>query len=380
MKRSTKILLLLLPSVLFSCVVVPRPAHAFSITLPSPQLNFPKGKQPQWAAPVLHALNEPHTHYLSGRTSEWPPNWWTALDYDGDTTTLNSLLATLASTQGLHLGVSFTHSTAANASPGSWTAEYSQTTPDMLMPIINFDSTNTDGGLKTLKVKLSDGSEETYFYHGDGPPVRLPGLVRGARVYMDRVAPQDYVEASRERVIVERHDPEGRTTTQIAWDLNVLRGSVNIMSKAAALRYVRLLTTPRTYYFWPNKEVEVVSRSEAPSLPRYGVESYWPFLARKSGDFGIISPRAWRIGKFTRPAVQQTPAGFIVTRWIYADTIYSPVYSPAASAEAGAHRMDAGVYRIREWIGRDGAYRRRVVQRYDKELPDTSWYLTEAEE
>jgi hypothetical protein len=227
----------------------------------------------------------------------------------------------------------------------------------------------TDGEHKTLKVKFPDGTERTFLYHGDGTPVRLPGLVRGTRVYVDVVAPEDYIEASRERVIVERRDPKGGTTTQIAGDLNQLRGSVNITSKAVALRYVRLLTTPQTYYFWPNKEVEVVSRPDAPSLPSYGVESDWHFRARDSGDFGILSPRVWRIGKFTRPTVQQTSEGFIVTRWIYAGAIYFP----GAIAEAG-------VYRIREWVGRDGAYRRRALQRFDKKLRDTSWYLMEDEE
>ena len=144
MKHSMKLSLLMLSSVLLSCIVVPRPAHALSISLPRPELNFPKGKQPQWAPSVLQALNEPQTHYLGGLISEWPPEWGTYLNYNGDTSALNSLLTKLGSAKGLHLAVSFTRSTAPNAAPGSWTVEYSQTTPDKIMLIINLNSTKID--------------------------------------------------------------------------------------------------------------------------------------------------------------------------------------------------------------------------------------------
>ena len=228
----------------------------------------------------------------------------------------------------------------------------------------------TQGEQKPHRVKARDGSNSIYIYYGNGgSPVRMPGLVPGAHIYVEMVSPEDYIEASRERMIVVLPDPKGGTTTQVAGDLNALRGSVKITSKAAALRYVRLLTTPKTYYLWPVHAVEVVSRSDAHSLPDFGVASSWGFRAVDSGAYGIISPRAWRIGKFTPPTVQQIKEGFIVTRWIYT--------TDTGTEQA---RTEEGVYRIREWVGRDGAYRRRALERFDKKLPNTAWWFLDNEE
>lgn len=223
--------------------------------------------------------------------------------------------------------------------------------------------------MEAIKVTFYDGSKAVYVFQGNGERVRLPGIAHKTRIYVNMVAPMSYMEASRERVMVVRGDKKHGITRQIAWDLNQLRGSVHIPNKAAALRYVRLRTTPQTYYFWPNPEVEIVSRRDANRLPRYGVESSWHFRPGGSGSFGIVSPHAWRVGKFTKPNVQQTPDGFIITRWTYA----SAIVTEHASKEAG-------VYRIQEWVGRDGAYRRRTLQIVHKTLPNTSWWMLENEE
>ena len=223
--------------------------------------------------------------------------------------------------------------------------------------------------MEAIKTTYPDGSKATIVFHGDGERVRLTGVVRNAKIYVNMVAPFSYMEASRERVMVVHGDKKHGVTRQIAWDLNQLRGSVRIPNKAAALRYVRLRTTPQTYYFWPNPEVEIVSRRDTNRLPRYGVESDWHFRPGGSGSFGIVSPHAWRVGKFTRPEVQEVAGGFLVTRWTYA----SAMVSEHASKEAG-------VYRIREWVGRDGAYRRRTLQIVHKTLPNTSWQMLENEE
>ncbi len=164
--------------------------------------------------------------------------------------------------------------------------------------------------MEAIKATYPDGSKATIVFHGNGERVHLPGVVRGAQIYVNMVAPLSYMEASRERVIVVHRDSKRRVTKQIAWELNQLRGNVRITNKAAALRYVRLRTTPQMYYFWPNPEVEIVSRRDASRLPRYGVESSWHFHSDHSGEFGIVSPRAWRVGKFTKPNVQETAGWF----------------------------------------------------------------------
>ena len=223
--------------------------------------------------------------------------------------------------------------------------------------------------MEAIKTTYPDGSKATIVFHGNGQRVRLPGIARNTQLYVNMVAPFSYMEASRERVMVVRRDSKGRVTKQIAWDLNQLHGSVHIPNKAAALRYVRLRTTPQMYYFWPNPEVEVVSQSDVNHLPRYGVQSDWHFYPGGSGSFGIVSPHAWRVGKFTRPQVQEVADGFLITRWTYA----SAIVTEHASREAG-------VYRIQEWVGRGGAYRRHTLQIVHKTLPNTSWQMLETEE
>ena len=127
------------------CALTPPTASALSVPLSGPSINFPQGQPaPPWAPAVLRALNDPQMHYLGGLISEWPPNWWTILDYNGDSAAFNSLLASLEAVKGLRLACSFARSTAPNAQPGSWRLEYSQATPDKIALIINLRSDKID--------------------------------------------------------------------------------------------------------------------------------------------------------------------------------------------------------------------------------------------
>lgn len=90
------------------------------------------------------ARHEPQMKFIGGYVSYWDPTPYTVLDYNGDTGALNALLGTLASTKGLHVGVSFTRGTAANASSGSWRVEYTASSPDRVTVQINLKSDKVD--------------------------------------------------------------------------------------------------------------------------------------------------------------------------------------------------------------------------------------------
>ncbi|MDQ2799558.1 MAG: hypothetical protein M3Y13_07950 [Armatimonadota bacterium] len=177
-----KPLLLTLSLVVMLCVLMPQAASALSRPLPSPQLNFAQGYSPKWAPQVLHILNEPQAHYLGGLISEWPPNWWTVLDYNGDTAAFNSMLASLESVKGLHIAVSFTRGSASSTPPGSWTVEYSQVTPDKIALIINLKSDNIDlAKLQLPEYRTDEDSPQT------SKPARLPREILRSRFGAQRL-------------------------------------------------------------------------------------------------------------------------------------------------------------------------------------------------
>jgi hypothetical protein len=202
--------------------------------------------------------------------------------------------------------------------------------------------------------KQADSTNPIVF-HENGSPLRLNGIVSGVRLYADYVYPKAYIEASRDRLVLECN---GRK--QIVWNLNQLRGRVRIPDKKAALRYARLYTTPKTFYFFPPGEVEIIPWRELAHMPDYGVESSWHFKPKGSGSFGVLSNRDYRRGRFTPPRVRQIAEGFVINRWTY--TI-----------------ADKVCY-VQEFVGRDGAYARRFLKRKQPRLPRINWYLFEGEE
>lgn len=200
-------------------------------------------------------------------------------------------------------------------------------------------------------------------------------------------------------------------------DIHQLQGHVVIKDAPSALRFVRLLTSPETWYLWRNggREVEVVDSSTLHELlsPGFGKEGfalekpsrrdeafytslredvkYWDYEPEKNhfefihhtrygryvtlqtakhpdlsaygdGFMGIVAHKMFLAGGFTPPQVQQAAGGYQIMRWLFMDGGID-------------HRFDAAVTRIREFVGEDGVYKRTVLQKKAPPNIPGIWWL-----
>jgi hypothetical protein len=197
-----------------------------------------------------------------------------------------------------------------------------------------------------------------------------------------------------------------------------LRGHVQIRSEQAALRFVRLQTSPETWYLFRGREVEIIESNMLHEIltpgfgarrvlvnlsgqidktllrkPGKGEESpYWlyepetksfeqirhtkqdRYVAIKTdkrpdlsaygdGSMGVLSSEAFKKGGFSSPEVLKAAGGYQITRWIYADGRF----------EKGRGER---VQKIREVVGEDGAYTRAVLEtKKPPRLPGIQWLI-----
>ncbi len=123
-----------------------------------------------------------------------------------------------------------------------------------------------------------------------------------------------------------------------------LRGHVRIDTPAEALDYVRLGSSKDLAYAWQGcGGLEIVRGSEGNN---------------ESGKMGVVTPRAWRIGKFTPPTVKHAGGDFVVERWLM----------------LRGSGLEGRPVKVREHVGRDGSYRQEVLPTPPlPPLPDTRW-------
>lgn len=167
-----------------------------------------------------------------------------------------------------------------------------------------------------------------------------------------------------------------------------LRGLVRINSPADALRYVRLGTTyPSRRYVSMGVEMEIISTDDLHAMPTFGLRP--PFTRREidqrlpplgpSGTMGVLSPEAFRLGRFSRPEVRRKGDGFIVTRWLLSrdaseQALPHSAVLPARQTSAALPSPGDWVILVRETVGRDGSYGRRVIEmKPAPRLPYTWW-------
>ena len=150
------------------------------------------------------------------------------------------------------------------------------------------------------------------------------------------------------RIVVSR----GRRPSFIR-RLSQLRGLVRVTDGTAALRVVRLKTSPVTWCAWPDArlEVEIVAASQIQSLPVFGAGDLRYLARARSGWLGKLSEKVYRSVGFGPPRVEKVPGGFAVTRWIFSTDYAAKWDSPSRDS----------IRKIREFVGQDGEYRRTVL-------------------
>jgi hypothetical protein len=180
---------------------------------------------------------------------------------------------------------------------------------------------------------------------------------KGVRVYLATYSGSLPFEP-RERLLLETAG-----TKVVVTHLSDLKGVVHIDNEAAALKYVRLRTSPATWYLWHESQmVEIVDNSVASKLPSYGLGREGTNHAR-SGFMGILSSAAFNQGNFTAASVSETEAGFVVKRWLL------KISGKKKTVEL-----------IQETLGKTGAYNRAVLQsKAAPQLRDTNWYIIKFE-
>ena len=198
-----------------------------------------------------------------------------------------------------------------------------------------------------------------------------------------------------------------------------MRGHGLIQDAPSALRFVRMLTSPETWYLlWRDGgRVEVLdSRNLFEVLaPRFGQQGfvlqppgkmqkllrtlstmdrmpYWlydektgqykwmrelPGLRFKTlkteshpdlsqygdGFMGILAHQVFIYGGFTPPQVQKVTGGFQITRWVFTDGGID-------------HKGGEWVMLIREFVGKDGEYKRTILKKQPPpRLPGISWVI-----
>ena len=200
--------------------------------------------------------------------------------------------------------------------------------------------------------------------------------------------------------------------------LNDVRGYVHITDGSTALRYVRLLTSPETWFLWKERkqtEMEIMEAGDALARPNFGLHEhgtylgsplkpmrilgvdrivYWQYDARSKkmelvefpgspgvdkalktmsppdltilgdGMMGIVTRQAFRKGGFSPATVVAVPGGFQVTRWLYVESF-------------PGEKRRRSIKQVQEYVGADGEYRQKVLKSPSKipSLPDTNFSM-----
>jgi hypothetical protein len=205
--------------------------------------------------------------------------------------------------------------------------------------------------------------------------------------------------------------------------LNDLRHHVRFTEGPTALRYVRLLTSPETWFLWNNGKiaVEIMEAGSASTLPNFGLDRQpliltspdkmegikggfqstgWMYdprdhkmqLIRHSfqngkdkekvlrtmnppdftilgiGSRGILTHKAYQVGNFSAPSILPVNGGFQITRWLYVED-----YSGTKGKES--------IQQVQEFVGTDGEYRQTVLKTLSPppSLPDTHFSIPKFE-
>jgi len=146
--------------------------------------------------------------------------------------------------------------------------------------------------------------------------------------------------------------------------LQQLHGLIHIDDPTAALRFVRLRTSPALCLYWGLPyEVEVVTSDQARVLPAYGQPRA---LAHDVSFFrgtviGGLPSGASRAGAFSPATAVRTPGGFRLVRYLY---------------QQPSRVRPGRIIKVRELVGADGRYLRQVLRSFaPPRLPSFDWFI-----
>ncbi len=182
-------------------------------------------------------------------------------------------------------------------------------------------------------------------------------LNAGASLYLASYGALDPIE-SQERLLLVSAGKRVAVN-----QLSDLKSAVHVDNTVAALQYVRLRTSPATWYLWHDRNlVEIVDTAAAGKLPNYGVTTGVTSHV-SSGFMGILSSAAFKQGGFSTAVVNHAKSGFEVKRWLL-----------------GINSGKETVELVQEKVGFDGSYDRVVLQsKPAPKLSGTDWYIMKFE-
>ena len=146
----------------------------------------------------------------------------------------------------------------------------------------------------------------------------------------------------------------GDKTKSIIKSLNDLKNRVTISTPSAALNYVRLLTSPRTFRCFQMNRVEVVAKKWVTADYLFGDQSYfeWQKKHNDRGMDGLLNSAKCKKLGVEQPVVKKTPQGYEIQRTFL----------------KGFDEQTMG-YQVKEFVGFNGEY--KLVS--EKRLPQYPW-------
>lgn len=175
---------------------------------------------------------------------------------------------------------------------------------------------------------------------------------------LDRVFLGSKEGISPRRLLAKR----GSLTLEVT-SLNDLRGKVRVETCAEALAFVRLQTSPTTYWAFPEPAGEIMPFDAVRKSGLYGDEALakWLRELRQEGPYGFVEPATMRrLGIPRTSCVPSENGWFTISRTLAPMDPKSPLV------------------RVREQVASDGDYRRTALEKKPRGeipwfMPDPSW-------
>lgn len=145
--------------------------------------------------------------------------------------------------------------------------------------------------------------------------------------------------------------------------LNNLYNVVLISSTANALCFVRLRTSPTTWYLWPGKPTEeIVNQDNVDKLPNFGHQTFLNKYVT-SGFNGLVYDKVFVSDNFHVPTIKFLNNQYIIHRWLLVRT--------------ADHYI---VEYVEEHVSREGHYSKKIlIRKNGSSYMNISWSIPNME-